>query len=67
MSDISKLKAAPVPFSSVVGSSVMFTNEAGGVVIQLAVMVPSTEFNYKAHAVPFVERLVKLWNEASNG
>ncbi len=64
MSDVTKLKAAPVPFSSVVGSGIMFTNEAGAAVIQLAVMVPSPSFDYKEHADPFVKRLVKLWNEA---
>ena len=67
MSDVTNLKAAAVPYSSIVGSGVGFTNEAGAVVIQLAVMVPNPAFGYEGHAKPFVERLVKLWNEASNG
>lgn len=66
MGDIAKLKAAPVPFSSVVGSGIMFTNEAGAAVINLAVMVPSPSFDYREHADPFVKRLIKLWNEARN-
>jgi hypothetical protein len=64
MNDVTKLKAAAVPYSSIVGSGVGFTDEAGAVVIQIAVMVPSPRFSYEAHAQPFVERLVKLWNEA---
>lgn len=60
---IEKLKARAVPFSSVVGSGVTFTNKAGAVVVQIAVMVPNPQYDYRETAEPFMQKLIELWNE----
>lgn len=57
-----KLKARAVPYSSIVGSSVTFTNESGAVVVQIAVMVPNPRYDYRGTAEPFIRELIELWN-----
>ena len=50
-----KLKFKPVPFSSVVGSSIMVTNEDGRTVAILAIMVPSPQDDYKTVAQEVID------------
>lgn len=44
------VRARIVPFSSVVGQSVMLTDETGAVVAQLSISIPSPSYSYRETA-----------------
>ena len=59
-----KITAKKVPFSSIVGQSVVLHDEAGKVVCQLAILNPSGEGDYRQRAEKYADLLVSLFSPA---
>ena len=58
-----KLRAKPIVYSSIVGSSVSLCDESGQIIALVMISVPNSKIDYRSTAEPIIEKIVAVFND----